>query len=291
MAARSAVSTGGDVHHGDGRRSPLVVITRRAVPGRRRAFERWLRELEAAARRAPGFIGMQITEPDDRHPDDWGVVYRFRTPEALEAWLTSDARAAVVEAGAELVASPPREQRLAVAVDHDPVTAVSSVMVRAGEEAEYQRRHAELVTILEQFNGFLRAELFQPVTGVQDETVVVLTFAARHDLDGWLASPERAEALARLEPMVQGDRTLNVVGGFAGWFGDGPSSVRRYKQALIVLLALFPTALAIGLLRQFFAPDLPFALATLLGNAAGVAVLTWLVMPPLTKLLDGWLRR
>ncbi len=275
-----------------GRESPLVVVTRRAMPGRRKAFERWLRELEVAARRAPGFVALQITEPDDRQPDDWGVVYRFTSADSLERWLASPERAAVMESGADLIAGPAREQRLAVAVDRDPVTAVSSVLVRDGAHDEYRQRHDQLVTELDRFPGFLRSELFQPVPGVQDETVVVLSFATRPDLERWLASDERRTALATLEHLVEGDRTLNVVGGFAGWFaGGGASPVRRWKQALVVLAALYPTALLLGLVLRSVAPDLPRALMTLAGNVLGVAVLTWLVMPPLTRVLDGWLRR
>lgn len=83
-----------------------------------------------------------------------------------------------------------------------------------------------------------------------------------------------------------------MVGSFGGWFGrPGEASVKRWKQAAVVLLALFPTSLALTALRQWWFPDMPMVGAVLFGNALGVAVLSSLLMPWLTNLLDGWLHR
>jgi antibiotic biosynthesis monooxygenase (ABM) superfamily enzyme len=35
---------------------------------------------------------------------------------------------------------------------------------------------------------------------------------------------------------------------------------------------------------------MPLALSVLFVNLVGIGVLTWAVMPPLTRVLDGWLR-
>jgi antibiotic biosynthesis monooxygenase (ABM) superfamily enzyme len=127
------------------------------------------------------------------------------------------------------------------------------------------------------------ADVFEPVEGVQEDAVNVVAFIARRHLDAWLASQRRRALLAEIEPHLAQDRVTNVVGGFGGWFpGEGPHEVRRWKQAALVLLALYPTALL---------PDLSLVPAVFLANAAGVAILSWLLMPWLTRTLDGWLRR
>lgn len=95
-----------------------------------------------------------------------------------------------------------------------------------------------------------------------------------------------------LVSLVEGDRTVNVVGGFAGWF-SGPTGAapKRWKQAALVLLALYPTALVVGIVRDAIAPDLPVLLAVFIGNVGGVAILSWILMPALTRRFDAWLRR
>ncbi len=58
-----------------------------------------------------------------------------------------------------------------------------------------------------------------------------------------------------------------------------------------MLLALYPTSLVIGMVREALWPDLNSPVATLFGNVIGVAVLSWVLMPFLTSRFDRWLRR
>ena len=53
----------------------------------------------------------------------------------------------------------------------------------------------------------------------------------------------------------------------------------RWKQATIVLLALFPTALTLSLIRRWLLPDLPLVPTVFISNVLGIAVLTWFLMP------------
>ena len=87
---------------------------------------------------------------------------------------------------------------------------------------------------------------------------------------------------------------MNVVGGFGGWFPAQPSrpgGPKRWKQAVAVLIALFPTVLAITLVRGELAPEMNVVLAVLVGNVISVAILSFLLMPWLTKKLEPWLNR
>ena len=113
-------------------------------------------------------------------------------------------------------------------------------------------------------------------------------------LDAWLEAPQRHDWLERIEPMIEGDRGMSVVGGFGGWFAADvarPGGPPRWKQAVAVLIALYPTALTFGWLLRTLGPDWPFAVSMLVSNIAGVAVLTWLLMPAVTKALAPWLNR
>jgi antibiotic biosynthesis monooxygenase (ABM) superfamily enzyme len=271
---------------------PTVVVARTPRPGREREFERWLRKLAAGARQAPGHVRTDVQAPDDAHPGEWVIVYRFDDVASLQAWLTSPTREALVAEGHDLLLGEPREQVLALPVEHETVTAVASFRVRPGFEDRHAAALEQLLDRLRRAPGFVRSEVFEPVAGVQDETVVVFAFDGREHLDQWLASRARREALAEIDELVEGERTVNVVGGFGGWFGEpGMVDVKRWKQALVVLLALFPTSLVLTVVRGWLLPDAGLVLAVLFGNVLGVIVLSWLLMPALTKLLADWLRR
>lgn len=271
---------------------PTVVVARTPREGCEAEFEAWLRSLVAEARNWPGHVHADIQPPNDVHPGEWVILYQFGTSGELDAWINSDVRRRMMAEGEHLVAGPHREQVVALAQGPEPVTAVASFQVKPGNEHRYRDLHDRLVARLGTFPGFLRSELFVPVEGVQDETVVVFAFDSRPHLDAWLASEERRQMLAEIEPYVEGERTINVVGGFAGWFGaPGTATVKRWKQASIVLLALFPTAVVLTQVRIWLLPDVHWTLGVLFGNVLGVVALTWVLMPRLTRWFAGWLRR
>ncbi len=276
----------------DARTMPTVVVARTPRPGCEPEFEAWLRRLVTEARTWPGHVHADIQPPNDVHPGEWVVLYQFTTAELLDAWINSEARRTIMAEGDHLVEGPHREQVVALAQGPEPVTAVASFRVKPGNEHRYRELHARLVARLDAFPGFVRSELFVPVEGVQDETVVVFAFDSRSHLDSWLESDERTAMLAEIEPFIDGERTINVVGGFAGWFAlPGVATVKPWKQASIVLLALFPTTLVLTQLRQWLLPDVHWVVGVLFGNVLGVAALTWLLMPRLTRWFAGWLRR
>ena len=273
------------------RATPTVVVSRRAKPGRDRELERWLTRLTAAAGRFPGHRGSSVQRPGTAHPDEWVVVYSFDDAEALDLWLPSEDRADLLRAGEHLVEST-SEQRVALDRRPEPVTCVVSMRIRPEHREDHRALQAEIGDALQGFEGFLRTELFEPVDGVQDETVVVFAFDSREHLDRWLGSGQRTEMLGRMEPWIEGSRTVNVLGGFAGWFPDEDGiAARTWKSAAVVLLALFPTSLSLAALRGWLLPDLPLVPTVFVSNLLGVLILSYLLLPPLTERLSGWLRR
>ena len=79
---------------------------------------------------------------------------------------------------------------------------------------------------------------------------------------------------------------------FAGWFGTaGTSPVKRWKQAALVLLALYPTSLLLTKVRGWVLPDVHWVFGVLFANVLGIIALTWVLMPFLTSRLARWLER
>jgi len=273
------------------RDTPTVIVARTARPGHEREFERWLRRLTATAAREPGHLGSDLQPPGPQHPNEWVIVYQFADQSLLDAWIESPVRAELLREGEPLTSGDARVQRLAMGTGDDPVTAVASFRILRGHEAAFERSYEELLELIETFDGFLRAQMFPPVDGVQDETVIVFSFQSREQLDAWLDSDGRGELITRLDEHLDGERQVNVVGGFGGWFSMGRSPVKTWKQATVVLLALYPTVLALNALLGWLVPDVPYLLVVLIGNVIGVALLSWVLMPRLTRYLDRWLQR
>lgn len=272
--------------------TPTVIVARRARPGSERAFAAWLEELVDESSRAPGFVGAEIQQPRADEPNEWVTVYRFETAELLERWLDSPRRRDIIARGERLAEGPAREQVVVIERNLDPVTAIISVRVDPEHLEEYLELYHQIDDAMSRAPGFVRTELFEPVPGTQDDHVVVFTFDGREHLDAWLDSSERQAIIERMQPFIESPHLVNVVGGFGGWFDlGGTTEPKKWKQAVVVLMALYPTVLAITLIDDWILPDPPLAIDILIGNILGVIVLTWFLMPPLTRRLSRWLSR
>ena len=275
--------------------SPTVVVARRVHAGHEEEFGDWYRRIRETASTYPGFVDSEVQPPNLSHPGEWVTVYSFDTADRLQSWLLSDDRARLMEEVEPLLDGKPSEQRIAgMRKASEPVTLVLSQRIDPRDREEFLALHEDVVDRLGRFQGFLGSELLPPVKGVQDDLVIVASFASRTDLDRWLESDSRREWLDMIGQLVEGERTLTVVGGFGGWFPAQPTQSRgpkRWKQAVAVFIALFPTVLVITLVRGAVAPDMNVVLAVFVGNVLGILMLTYVLMPPLTRLLQGWLSR
>ena len=106
-------------------------------------------------------------------------------------------------------------------------------------------------------------------------------------------------SVGRVTALIREADTLGPAGqysetrtGLETWFTlpDKPAPAKppaNWKMAITTWVALFPMVVA---LAYIFAPfRLPFLVEVSLSTAIPVAMLTWVVMPALTRLLDGWL--
>ena len=275
--------------------SPTVVVARRVHPGCDDAFRAWDRRIRGAAAEFPGYSGSEVQPPNPSHPGEWVTVYSFDTIEQLDTWIDSDERRALIAEVSDMVEGQAREQRIAgLRTAPEPVTVVFSQRVAPDNRDEFAALHGDVLDRLKAFEGFLGSDLLQPVEGVQDEHVIVASFASRADLDRWLESDSRHEWLTMTEQLVEGDRTVNVVGGFGGWFPAQPSQPqgpKRWKQSIAVFIALFPVSLLITLIRVEIEPNMNVVLGVFIGNVLGILALTYVLMPRVTHWLRNWLTR
>lgn len=268
-----------------------VIVTRRPKPGQETEFAGWNHRLITAARRAEGYLGAEIQQPDGDHPGEWVTIYRFDANAHLEAWLASDDRRRLIDQGADLIDGQPNEHRIAEPGHNDhPVTAVVSKRVPEASLDAYRRAQAELDQAMRSFPGFVRSQTSEPTPGAQDNHVTLFTFDSRENLDRWLRSDERRAALAGLDELIDGKFTLSVMSGFGGWFPAGERPTPRWKQAITVLIALFPTLIVLRWVQNAIAPDAPWLPALFISNVVSISILTWILMPLVTRVLAPWLR-
>ncbi len=124
-------------------------------------------------------------------------------------------------------------------------------------------------------------------------------------LDAWENSTERSEWLSSGHGLVQSERSRRRT-GIEGWFGEPatgavpiiaddapPPAPPRWKQAVTIWLGFFPVNLVFTLLTAPIAGwgELPIWLRVLITTLVLTPIMTYWVLPWVTRMLRRWLAR
>ena len=188
---------------------------------------------------------------------------------------------------------PHREVRSLPGIIDGPVTTTVTRRVKPGHEPFYEQFLEGITGAASRFPGHLGVEVFRPESASVGEYRTVYRFDTGEHLHAWLDSDERAAWLERAEPHVIGPMRTRFVTGLETWFTlpgqPATSPPPPYKMALLTWITIFPlitlVVVALGPLLKELALVPRLAVTT----AVTVPIMTWLVMPRVTRLLRGWL--
>lgn len=279
----------------DSTRPPATAITTnitlRAEMGQ--PFAAWQSKFTNAAAQATGFLALDIA-PAFAGSRDWRIIQRFRSPEALDLWRTSSLRGQMF---AELASMQlPGEAEFDDETLHslDPLSCVTEVImtvVEPGKEPIF-RAWAETIQASQSiFPGYMGTLIQAPVSEEVQYWTTLVRFSTPAQLDAWLGSPDRKQLLQRVEPDVASWKSYRMASPFAGWFPTtGNQTPPAWKQTTLVLLVLFPVVM---LEIKFLSPLLAgqhVAIATFIGNAISVSLVSWPLMKVAVFCMGWWLR-
>ena len=172
----------------------------------------------------------------------------------------------------------------------EPVTVTVARRVAPGREADFEKWVAGIVSAAAKFPGYLGGGLLRPPHAGQDWHVVY-RFADADSMKRWEASPQRGEWLAVVEDFVR-QTGEHRISGLETWFelpGRTAPAPPKWKMWVVTLAAVFPLALVFNLVVVPHLGAAPLVLRTLALSICLTGLMTWLVMPRLTRLLEGWL--
>jgi antibiotic biosynthesis monooxygenase (ABM) superfamily enzyme len=177
-----------------------------------------------------------------------------------------------------------------------PVTVVVTRRVRAGREADYEAWVAGLVAEVEAtLPGFLGAEL-RAATGRagSPEYTSVFRFDSVPNLRRFEASDLRAAHLARVGDLVESDAVWNRLTGLELWFSPPAGTVVpqpvRWRMVVLLVAVVYLLVLAFsGLATALVGDTVPPAARLFVVIAVEVTLLTYVIMPVLTRRLSRWI--
>ena len=138
----------------------------------------------------------------------------------------------------------------------------------------------------------LGAQLLRPLPGSQSRTYGILrSFASEQDRDAFYQSDSFIQWQETVKPLVEGDYSRRDLHGLEAFFAD-PDLMRlppRWKMALLTWLSVWAAVYVVSNLVSPLLLGWPTWLAVGVNTFIVVLVLTWGVMPALTRVMRPWL--
>lgn len=173
------------------------------------------------------------------------------------------------------------------------VTVVISRRVTPGCEAAFEAFLLGVTAACSQFPGYLGSSIFRPASADDPEYRVIFKFDRLSNLRRWEASEERQMWFAQAEALTECPPKVQILTGLETWFTlPGKAAIvppPRYKMALVTWLAVFPLITLISASLQDQLLPLPLVLRVMVVTAIAVPVMTYILMPQMTRLFAGWL--
>jgi len=177
----------------------------------------------------------------------------------------------------------------------EPVTLVISETVQPEHVEQYEQWVVNINQAVKQFSGFLGVDVIRPREKNHLEYVVIVRFDTYENLNHWQESKVCHHWIEKARDMVIRETQLQHAQGLELWFtlpkiSDLPVEQPAYYKLVVVgILAVYPLVLLVNLIIGPLIVGLPYLLNVLISVIAISALITYPVMPGLTRLLNFWL--
>lgn len=171
-----------------------------------------------------------------------------------------------------------------------PIHIAITRRVRPGCEAAFQEELRAFFHASFAHDGVLGASMLTPPPGPDGREFGILrTFADEQERDDFYASPMFRKWEVRARELTEGEPADRELHGLEAWFRSRHEAPPRWKMAVATLLGVYPASLLISFVIGESVHAWPIAARSLVFAVGMVALLTWVVMPLVTRLLHPWL--
>lgn len=171
-----------------------------------------------------------------------------------------------------------------------PVTMTLVFGIRAGKDQDFERALRALQASLRGARGYLGTEVVHD--GARHEYTSILRFSSLDCMNAWEASGQREAWQRELSEILTGDAQVRYAHGIEFWFETPERPVRApspHKMALVFFTLVALISFPLSLFLSAYLPDLPRIGRILFSAAVQVTLLTYVIMPRVTRLLAFWL--
>lgn len=170
-----------------------------------------------------------------------------------------------------------------------PIHVAITRKVLPGKEQEFKDALHQFMGESFRHDGVHGASIISGPEGDDDREIGILrTFKNKAERDAFYHS-EHFKKWEEYASTITEQPVYRELNGLEAWFRSA-AAPPRWKMALVTLCGVFPTSILLNLTISPFVKDFPLFIRLLIIAACMVGILTWVVMPTLTRVLKKWLR-
>jgi antibiotic biosynthesis monooxygenase (ABM) superfamily enzyme len=175
------------------------------------------------------------------------------------------------------------------------VTTILKIHYKPGYEQECLHWMEETASMAGSFTGFLDKEIYRSVEA-ENLLLNIFTFRSLKELEAWEQSEQRRLQTRKGENVFDSIVEKRQFSGLEFWFQPKESDRQlplKWKMAAVTVVVIFLllNTMMPFLQKAFTVLGLPGLLKSLFGVVAMVGLMTYLVMPLITRLLSVWLSK
>ncbi|MEM9562809.1 MAG: antibiotic biosynthesis monooxygenase [Actinomycetota bacterium] len=174
------------------------------------------------------------------------------------------------------------------------VTTVVSRTVKPNRRADYEAWLHRLLTGAETVDGYAGAEVHPPAPGAEPAVYTsVFRFDTLAQLRAFEAGDLRRQMMDEVADLVEADAVWRTHTGLELWFDPPPGTVVpqpvRWRMALLLGLVVYALVLVFGAVAAATIGWLPFPVRLALVIAVEITLMTYVILPWLTRRLARWI--
>lgn len=185
------------------------------------------------------------------------------------------------------------EQQLTNPGDEGAVTVSISRRVTPGCEAQYELWISDVIEAASTYPGHLGTNVLRPGPATNHEYVLIYRFDSYRNCQTWEQSSLRQAWLEKLGNMVEGDPTTHRGTGLEFWFDLPELPVQKHpsphKMALVLICVVYSLVLLFNILLAPWLETMQLWQRILVIVVLQVMLMTYVIMPRITRLLKSWL--
>ncbi|MCW8865023.1 MAG: antibiotic biosynthesis monooxygenase [Colwellia sp.] len=185
------------------------------------------------------------------------------------------------------------EQLLTKPGDEGAITVSISRHVKPGYEAQYELWISGVIEAASTYPGHLGTNVLRPGPTTNHEYVLIYRFDSYSNCQTWEKSSLRQAWLEKLGDMVEGDSVMRRGTGLEFWFDLPELPVQKHpsphKMALVLITVVYSLVLMFNIMLEPLLEGMPLWQHVLVIVVLQVLLMTYLVMPRVTRLLKHWL--